>query len=115
MIPFVAIYLLGVFISAVSQVMLKKAAMKEYDNSLREYLNPLVVGAYILFLATTLMTILAYKVVPLSLGPILEATAYLYVAFFGVVVFKETVGLKKIAALALIIAGIVVYSVGFCT
>ena len=109
---YAGIYLVGVFVSAVSQVMLKKAAMKKYESPIREYLNPLVIAAYVLFVATTLMTILAYRVVPLSMGPILEATGYIYVTFFGVVIFGEKLNKKKIVALALIISGIVVYSLG---
>jgi len=112
MVAYIGIYLAGVFISAISQVMLKKAAMKRYENPVREYLNPLVITAYVLFVATTLMTILAYRVVPLSMGPILEATGYIYVTFFGVVFFGETLNRKKVVALVLIVLGIVVYSMG---
>lgn len=112
MMAYAGIYLLGVFIAAVSQVMLKKAAQKEYESTLREYANPLVISAYVLFVLTTLMTIYAYKVVPLSLGPILEATSYIYVTVFGVTIFHERIGLKKAIALMLIIAGIVVYGMG---
>ena len=104
------ILLAGVFIGAVSQVMLKKAAMRQYSSPLREYLNPLVIFAYILFVGTTLLSILAYRVVPLSTGPILEATSYLYVTFFAVVIFHETINFQKIMGLGLIIAGIAVYA-----
>ena len=104
------ILLAGVFIGAVSQVMLKKAAMRQYSSPLREYLNPLVIFAYILFVGTTLLSILAYRVMPLSTGPILEATSYLYVTFFGVVIFHETINFQKIMGLGLIIAGIAVYA-----
>ena len=104
------ILLFGVFISAVSQVMLKKAAEKHYENWLREYLNPWVIAAYGIFFLATFCTIYAYKVIPLSMGPILEATSYLYVTFFGVTIFREKLNRKKIVALALIIGGIAVYA-----
>ena len=71
--------LLGVFISSLSQVMLKKAALKKYDNPIKEYLNPLVIFAYILFVGTTFLSIMAYRGIPISMGPILEATSYIYV------------------------------------
>ena len=58
------------------------------------------------------MCIFAYKVVPLSYGPVLEASSYLYVTFFGVLVFKEKITKKKALALFLILLGIVVYSFG---
>ena len=106
------VLLLGTFVSAVSQVILKKAAQKTYDSKLAEYLNFPVIFAYTLFVATTFMCIIAYRVVPLSFGPVLESTSYLSVTVFGVVIFKEKITQKKIAALALILAGIAVYALG---
>ena len=64
-----------------------------------------------LFVGTTFLSILAYKVIPLSMGSVLEATGYIYVTVFGVVIFKEKLNRKKLVALALIIIGIVIYSV----
>lgn len=109
---YAGILLLGTFISAVSQVLLKKAALKTYDSKIKEYLNFPVVFAYSLFVMTTLMCIFAYRVVPLSYGPVLESTSYIYVTIFGVLIFKEKITKKKAAALALILAGIVLYSFG---
>lgn len=105
------VLLLGVFISAISQVMLKKAAMKKHDSVIKEYLNPLVIFAYVLFVGTTFLSILAYKGIPLSMGPILEATSYIYVTIFGVTIFKEKMNSKKVVALGMIIVGIVVYAI----
>lgn len=104
--------LLGVFIGAVSQVMLKKASQKKYASVIKEYLNPLVVFAYVLFVGTTFLSIYAYKVVPFSMGPILEATSYFYVTFFGVKIFGEKMNKKKWIALFLIVIGIVIYAIG---
>ena len=101
----------GVFTSAISQVMLKKAALKKYDNPIKEYLNPLVIIAYTLFVGTTFLSILAYKGIPISLGPILEATSYFYVTLFGVKIFGEKINTGKVVALILIFGGIIVYSV----
>ncbi len=112
MIPYILIYLGSVFIASVSQVLLKKAASRHYESIAKEYLNPLVIIAYALFFGTTLLTILAYREVPLTYGPILEATSYIYVTIFGIVIFKEQFGWAKGVALALIIAGIIVFSLG---
>ena len=102
--------LIGTFIAAISQVMLKIEANKPHDSHLREYLNPLVIIAYVLFVGTTLLSILAYRGIPLSMGPILEATSYIYITLFGVKIFGEKMNKGKAAALVLIICGIVVYS-----
>ena len=87
------VLLLGVFVSAISQVMLK-------------------IIAYIMFVGTTFLSIIAYKGIPLSMGPILEATSYIYVTFFGVKIFGEKLNLRKVVALGLIIFGIIVYALG---
>ena len=110
--PYALISLLGVFLSSVSQVMLKKAAMRKYSGVVQEYLNPLVIFAYGIFFGTTLLGILAYKGMPVSLGPVLETTAYFYITVFGVVIFKEKLNSKKILALCMIVMGLVVYALG---
>lgn len=109
-VPYYVILLIAVFIGSISQVMLKKSSMRKYSSPLLEYLNPLVIFAYILFVWTTLLSTLAYRVVPLSMGPIMEATNYCYVTFFGVTIFHEKINSRKIFALGFIIAGILTYS-----
>lgn len=107
---YAGVLLAGVFIAAVSQVMLKKAAVRHYDSTIREYLNPLVIFAYVLFVGTTFLSIIAYKGIPLSMGPILESTSYIYVTIFGVWIFKEKLTKKKLVALGLILLGIVIFT-----
>ena len=45
----VCLLLFSVFISSVSQILLKKAANKTYKDHIREYINPLVIFAYGMF------------------------------------------------------------------
>jgi multidrug transporter EmrE-like cation transporter len=107
---FVAIFVFGVFISSVSQIILKKAASKEYPSKIREYLNARVIFAYIIFFGATLCSIWAYKVIPLSLGPILESSGYLFVALLSWLFLKEKITKKKMLGLSIIIIGIIIYS-----
>lgn len=104
--------LCGVFVSSVAQVLLKKSANKEYDSPLREYLNPLVIVGYTLFVGSTLLSVYAYRGIPLSMGEILDATGYFYVTIFGLAIFHERLNGKKILALVLIVGGIVIYALG---
>ena len=110
--PYLLIALFGVFVSAISQVILKKSAQKEHESAAAEYLNPYVIGAYTLFVVATLLSTIAFKAIPLSMGPIIDATGYFYVTIFGVIIFHERVTPKKLLALLVIIAGIVIYSFG---
>lgn len=103
--------LFGTFISAISQVLLKKAALKTYPSKIREYLNPLVITAYLIFVVATLCSVFAYRGVPLSLGPVLESTSYIYITIFGMKFFHEKLNRMKFLALIMIIAGIIVASI----
>ncbi len=108
--PYILLFLASVFLSSISQVMLKKAAQKKYASHLREYLNPLVICAYGIFFVTTVICVVAYRVMPISMGPVLETTSYLYVTVFGVVIFGEKINAKKLVALGMIVVGILVYA-----
>ena len=105
------ILLFAIFISALSQVILKKESMKDHNSISEDYLNFNVIFAYILFVGTTLIAILAYKVVPLSLGAVLDTTNYFWITIFGVIIFIECITKRKALALILIIAGIIIFSV----
>ena len=111
MILHAVILLFGVFLGAISQVLLKKAALKKFDNKIKEYINPYVITAYTIFVMTTILSVIAYKKVPLSMGPILEATSYIYVTLFAVRFFGEKISFIKAIALALIIFVIVIFTV----
>ena len=107
---YIAILLFNVFLGSVSQVMLKMASQKEYRSFWAEYLNPMVVVAYSIFLLTTMITVTVYRVLPISLGLVLESTSYIYITVFGVLIFKEKLNGKRCLGLALIVSGILLYS-----
>ena len=75
-----------------------------------ENLNPTVLTAYSVFFLATFCTVYAYRVIPLSMGPILESSSYLFVTLFGWIFFKEKLTQRKMLALALILGGIGVYT-----
>ena len=106
----VCVLLFSVFISSVSQILLKKAANRTYETPLKEYLNPLVVGAYGLFFCSVILTMLALKYVPLSMSPILESTGYIFVAVMGYIFLKERFTRRKLCGFALILAGVIIFN-----
>ncbi len=72
----------------------------------------MVLGAYICFFGASLLTTFAYKGVPLSFGPVLEATSYIYIVVLSRFFLGEKVTRKKILGNVLIIAGILIYASG---
>ena len=109
----ILIYLMGTFISAISQILLKKSSQKEYKSRLSEYLNPYVVVAYIIFFLATLCTVFAYKYMPLSMGPVLGAVEYIFVAVLSWFLLKEKISKKKLFGLLIIVFGVFVFSFDF--
>ena len=107
---YAGILVLGVFISSISQILLKKSANKKHGSFIKEYLNPIVIGSYMIFVMATFMSIYAYKGIPLSMGAVLDSTGYIFVTILGAIFLKEKPTIKKIIALGLIVTGIVVYS-----
>ena len=107
---FSLIYVFGVFISSVSQIVLKKSAQKEYPSKIREYMNVRVIFAYTIFFGATLCSILAYKGIPLSFGPILESVGYIFVAVLSWMFVKEKITKKKMLGLTMIVIGIIIYA-----
>lgn len=111
MIKYVCLFLGAVLISSYSQILLKTSAEENYSSKIREYLNAKVIIAYGLFFVSTLATLYAYKVVPLSMGPILEASGYVWVALLSRIILKEQLKKKKILGLLIILVGIVIFAV----
>lgn len=105
------IFLVSVFISSISQILLKISANTAYKSKIKEYLNIKVILAYGMFFLSSILTILAYREVALSMGPILEATGYIWVTLFSYFILKEPIGKKKILGLVCIILGIVIFSI----
>ena len=140
---YVGLYLVGVFISAVAQIMLKKSSSQKANRNLftfmsknmptvtdklrrspnrlvvilrrnkgllAEYLNPFTIFSYMVFVIATLLTIISYTEVPLSMAPILGASEYLFVAALSRAFLGEKIKLQKAIGLCVIIIGILVYS-----
>ena len=108
---FSGIYVLGVIISAFAQILLKKSADVERKSKLKEYLNFKTIFAYGIFFGATLCSVIAYKYVPLSMGPILGTTEYVFVALLSYFLLKEKIGKKKLIGLIVIIFGVLIFSI----
>ena len=108
---YILLFLFSVLISSVSQIILKKSANVQHESMIKEYLNVRVISAYALFFLSSLLTLFAYRGVPLSMGPVLETTGYIWVTLLGLFWLKERVNAKKWLGLGFIVIGILVFSI----
>ncbi len=105
----ICILFFSVFISALSQVLLKKSALMTYSSFWREYLNLYVLVAYAIYFLAVFLDLISLKKVPVSFVPVTEASSYIFVLFFDHFFFRETITKRKIIAISLILSGIIVF------
>lgn len=100
----------GVFLASVSQILLRKSALKQYNKLIDEYLNMSVLIAYILMFLSVFINLIALKN---GLGvkevPIIESLGYIFVPTLAIVFLKERLSLKQYIAIAFIITGVFVF------
>ena len=101
---------LSVVVASVSQVLLKKSALKKYDNVIKEYLNPYVIGGYGLLFGSMLLTVYAYSGMDYKNGPVIESLGNVFVLVLGYFVFRERISFRKILGIACIMAWIVIFN-----
>lgn len=110
MISYILVFIISVCISSTSQILLKKAASKNYENKINEYLNIFVISGYGLLFLSTILTMYAYKNVELSVGAVIETIGYIIVAVLSYVFLKEKITKNKIIGIILIILGVIICS-----
>ena len=103
------VYLIGVIISAIAQILLKKSADIPRESKIKEYLNIKTILAYGVFFVATFCTVFSYKYVPLSMGPILGTTEYIFIAILSYYLLKEKISKRKLLGLIAILVGVSIY------
>lgn len=107
---FYALALFNVFVAAMAQMLLKKAADSHHNSVVKEYLNPRVISGYgLMGLVQVLNIYVLSKGVLLKEFGIIEAFSYLFVPVLAFIFFKEKLSSKKMLSIALILVGIVVF------
>lgn len=113
MIGSMAIAFLAVFIAAVAQIVLKKAAVRNTEASfLRKFLNLPVILGYGMMFGSTFLNVIALRKIPLSLTPVTEATGYIWVPLLSWVVMKVRPTRRNIMGGIVIILGMLMYAFG---
>ena len=105
------ILFISVFISAFSQILLKKAALKSHKTVIQEYMNALVITAYGIYFIAVILDLIALRKVPISYIPIIEASNYIFIIAFSKIFLGEKLSKRKIIALLVILAGITIFLV----
>lgn len=103
----VLIYLITPLLSAVSQLILKRAADNPRLSGIRAYLNAPVILAYALFFGCMLLNVFALRTLDLTIASVLEASGYIYVMLLSFLFLKEKITPRRLIGNLVIIVGIV--------
>lgn len=102
--------IVSVLAAAGAQMLLKQGAKKEYSSFVRQYLNPWVIGGYGIMGTSLLLNIFCLSHgVQVKEVSIIESLSYLFVPLLSWLFFKEKVTWRKAGAIAVIMAGVVVF------
>lgn len=102
--------IVSVLAAAGAQMLLKQGAKKQYDSFIRQYLNPWVIGGYAIMGCGLLLNIFCLsRGVQVKEVSIIESLSYLFVPLLSWFFFKEKVTWRKAGAIAVIMAGVVVF------
>ncbi len=107
---FYVLVLFNIFVAGVAQMLLKKSAMTKHPSFIQEYLNPWVVGGYSLMMLSLVSNIFAmnHGILLKEVGT-LEACGYLFVPILSYFFFKEKINTQKVAAIALVLTGVIIF------
>lgn len=97
-------------VSAVSQVLLKLSAKRTYLNACQEYINPFVITAYGMYFATTIMSVLALRYIPLTLSTAFGTSGQIFVPVMSYLFLQEKISRRKAVGMVIIIVGIIIFA-----
>lgn len=99
-----------VFISSLSQILLKISANKTHKNKFREIFNLWVMSSYGIFFGVMIINTILLKYIDLKLLPVIESTGYLYILLLSAIILKEKITKQKVIGNLIIIVGIIVFN-----
>lgn len=104
------IVIFSVMAAAGAQMLLKKSALLKYASMIKQYLNPWVIGGYLILGLSLLINIycLSHGVQVKEIS-IIESLSYLFVPLFSWYCFRERINWKKAGSICIILIGIIVF------
>jgi small multidrug resistance pump len=107
----VAMFVGGVVIASIGQLLIKRGATRRRHGALlASFFDPFVISGYVLMLASTVLSTIALKVLPLKTTVSLQPLGFLLVVFLSVAFLRERMRRHHLWGMLLILAGIVIFN-----
>ena len=98
------------FITAASQILLKKSADRQHKHILFEYLNPYVMISYMCYVGVLALNVFIYTKIDYRFGVVINSLSMVFIMILSKVILKEALTRKRIAGNILIVAGIICFT-----
>ncbi len=101
--------IVSAFITAFSQIILKKSAGIKYKNIIFEYLNPLVLLSYVCYAGVLVLNVFIYTKVDYRFGVIINSMSTVFVMLLSNLILKERITKKRIIGNIMLVCGILIF------
>ena len=105
---FMFLFVLAVFVSSCSHVLLKKSANRKHKG-IKIFLNKETIMGYGIFFGVTFFIALIYRYIDLSTGALLESFSYIFIPILSWFFFKERFNKTQWIGIAFVVSGILTY------
>ena len=106
---FYILMILSAFITAFSQIILKKSANKKHKSVFFEYLNPYVLFSYVCYIGVLVLNVFIYTKVDYRFGVVINSMSTVFVMLLSNIILKESITRKRIIGNVIIVCGILVF------
>lgn len=107
---FYILVLVSAFITASSQILLKKSTDRQYKHIIFEYLNPYVIISYMCYVGVLALNVFIYTKIDYRFGVVINSLSMVFIMILSKVIRKERLTRKRIVGNLLIILGIVCFT-----
>ena len=103
---YIILFVISILIAGFSQILLKKGSGLK-----KIYLNKFTIFGYGIMIISTLLTLIAYSKVNLSLGVLLQSLSFVFVPLLSYIFLKEKINKNYITGVFFIFLGVIVFSI----
>ncbi len=97
------------YITAFSQIILKKSANIKYHNIIFEYLNPLVLFSYVCYMGVLILNVFIYTKVDYRFGVVINSMSTVFVMLLSNWILKEPITKKRMIGNSILVCGILIF------
>lgn len=102
----------NVFISSLSQILLKSSANEKKESLIKNFLNYKVIIAYIIFFGVMFVnSLVVFKHIELSQISIIETLGYIFVPILSFLILKEKISKNQVYGILIIFIGVILYNI----